>query len=275
VLWKNKRQSRRDARNLLLVVVSFIAAVASAAAQAPISINSAYPIEECSVAGRDSFLLTQIYGSQLDQSLTYTSSNTLSGFTGTLSGTYLNQPVNISYSGDFTSYDSTGAIRWTSSGNFGSDTWSGGGTATFTSGTKGFNVNFNSSESSGSNSSSTLTDVTASGLPDIVFTGTTGQIIVNGRVVPGWAHTMQVNPDGSCDGHYNPIGQSITVIDTPSFVIPTLSATPVALPIRFNILPQSAAATPTLPEWAAIFMGFTLVAFSLWRISRSRARTAT
>jgi hypothetical protein len=52
----------------------------------------------------------------------YASTSSLTGWTGSLSGSFLGSALSVSYSGDLSAYPS-GAVTWTSSGTYAAETW--------------------------------------------------------------------------------------------------------------------------------------------------------
>ena len=125
-----------------------------------------------------------------------TSDNT---WTGNLNGDYLENSLNIEYSGDFSSYDQTGLINWTSQGIYNGQQWSSNGIANFSGEIEsGITVDINSSLTIGSNSSTlnglfevnVFEDINSQQVTQISLIS--GQQIINGETI-----TLVLETDGS------------------------------------------------------------------------------
>jgi hypothetical protein len=132
----------------------------------------------------DYYLLTSFYGFKAGETLTYTSSiNTVSNtWSGTLSGTYMGKAVSVSYSGDYSQYPS-GKITWSSTGTYGSDSWTGSGNALFTEPTSTtFQIALNTSLQVGSNTGSVDNNLISGTIDanNYEYTDTTGSVTTNG-----------------------------------------------------------------------------------------------
>jgi hypothetical protein len=102
----------------------------------------------------DAMLLALFNGFEAGQTLNYSSSLTTTAWSGTLSGTYAATGLSLTYLGDLSNYPS-GAVTWTSTGSYGSQSWSGNGSATITdTSSTTFQVGLSYSMTVGSNSAS-------------------------------------------------------------------------------------------------------------------------
>ncbi len=132
----------------------------------------------------DLFLLSEFFGFQANEFFDYKFDIDNTGWSATLSGVYLGKNLNITYSGDTSTFPS-GNITWTTSGFFGSDTWSGNGTALITDTGIGFDIDFDSSLTVGTNLGAFNQQINV--LVDssvITPVETFGTTTVNGTVVP-------------------------------------------------------------------------------------------
>ncbi len=120
---------------------------------------------QSTVTDQDFEFLHAFYGGQ-SPSLDYNSSSNATSWSGKLSGDWLGSPVSISYTGDLSQYP-TGAVTWSSTGTYGTSTWSGSGSATITdTSTTTFNVTFLDSVSVGGNTGSINYVIPGSLLPN-------------------------------------------------------------------------------------------------------------
>jgi PEP-CTERM motif-containing protein len=119
-----------------------------------LSPSEAAVLIQSTASDTDAMLLSLFYGFQAGQPLNYSSSLTTTAWSGTLSGTYIGTGLSLTYLGDLSNYPS-GPVTWTSSGSYGSQSWSGSGSATIadTSSTT-FQVGFVYAMTVGSNSAS-------------------------------------------------------------------------------------------------------------------------
>lgn len=138
-------------------------------------------VTELIVPDTELLLLAQFVGISAGE-LMLTSTITSLGLTGTVSGTYLGQPVNVTFSGNSSAFPG-GSITYTTTGFYGSLPWSGSGTLLFTPTPTGFLVDYDASLSIGSHSG--LIDLQNSAADvgsNIVSTGTIGTVTANGEV---------------------------------------------------------------------------------------------
>ena len=141
-----------DKRIVTVLIAAGVLALGSAAMAKELATLEASAVSQGTIADSDFFLLTEFFGFTLAETLDYQSTADASGWTGTLSGTYLGTSVDVSYSGDLSAYPG-GAITCTSSGSFGPHAWNGNGTFSITdTGGAGFQVDFQSSLDVGANS---------------------------------------------------------------------------------------------------------------------------
>jgi hypothetical protein len=75
------------------------------------------------------YVLSLFAGTSTDV-LNTKATDTTTGFTETLSGTYAGQALSVTYTGDTTMFPG-GAVTWTSTGTYGAQAWNGSGSATF------------------------------------------------------------------------------------------------------------------------------------------------
>jgi hypothetical protein len=133
----------------------------------------------------DLYALGLVAGKSLDL-LNTTASDTTTGFTETLSGTYAGTALSVSYTGNSTNFAMGGPITWTSTGTYGNQAWSGSGSATFTFPTNTtYQVAYNSSLTIGSNTV-VYSNTTISGAYDgtgLYYTGTTGSLTLNNMAI--------------------------------------------------------------------------------------------
>jgi len=166
---------------MLPILISFLLFIGGPTVYAaPLSPLEASLVLQGTIPDDDFFLLTRFFGFQVGETLNYQSTSDLSGWSATLSGTYLGASLNVSYSGDISAFPA-GAITWTSSGSYGSAAWSGSGSALITDTLMGFQVDFNSLLTVGSNSG--LENVLIDATEDVSgtrFVGTSGTASVNG-----------------------------------------------------------------------------------------------
>jgi hypothetical protein len=111
-----------------VVILSMLAAVGNARAE---FINAAIAglVLNNTTPDTDFDLLIQFVGLS-PENLMFASTITTTGYSTTLSGTYSGRGVDVTYTGDLSAFPS-GPITWTSAGTYGSDTWTGSGSATF------------------------------------------------------------------------------------------------------------------------------------------------
>jgi hypothetical protein len=106
--------------------------------------------------------------------------DTTTGFSETMTGTYAGQALSVTYTGDSTAFPG-GAITWTSTGTYGAETWNGSGAATFSFPTAStFQVAYSSSLTIGSNT--VLDNTIISGADNgtlLYYTGATGTLTIN------------------------------------------------------------------------------------------------
>jgi hypothetical protein len=133
----------------------------------------------------DFYALTLLAGSSMTDVLNTSSTDTTTGFTATLAGTYLGQALSATYTGNSTAFPG-GAITWTSTGSYGVQAWTSRGNATFTfPSASTFQVAYSSSLAIGSNT--VLTNLTISGADDgtsLFYTDSTGTMTVNTVPIP-------------------------------------------------------------------------------------------
>jgi hypothetical protein len=111
--------------------------------------------------------------------------DTTTGFTETLSGTYAGQALSVTYTGNSLAFPG-GAVTWTSSGSYGVQGWTGNGSATFTFPTTStFQVAYSSIVTIGSNT--VQYNSVISGADNgtwLYYTGTTGTLTLNSMPIP-------------------------------------------------------------------------------------------
>ena len=133
----------------------------------------------------DFYALTLLAGSSPMDVLNTNSTDTSTGFTQTLAGTYAGQALNVTYTGNSTAFPA-GAITWTSTGSYGAQAWTSSGDATFTFPTSStFQIAYSSSLTLGPNT--VLENSTISGADNgtsLDYTGTTGTLTVNNIPIP-------------------------------------------------------------------------------------------
>lgn len=95
-----------------------------------LSVLDASSIVQSTLTDNDVGLLSGLFGFQPGASLNYASSSTTSDWTGTLSGSYLGTALSVGYTGDLSGFPS-GPVTWLDSGSYGTDTWTGSGSASF------------------------------------------------------------------------------------------------------------------------------------------------
>lgn len=146
----------KNQRNQIFAISSIILSLATSvqsASGATLSIADASVILQSTISDSDVFLLTALT-TPVSGTVDYNSTSVTPGWSGTLSGTYNKDNLNVSYIGNLLSYPS-GPVTWNSSGNYGSIPWNSSGSATFVStSATGFNIIFNDSLTVGSNSGS-------------------------------------------------------------------------------------------------------------------------
>lgn len=129
----------------------------------------------------DFFLLANFFGVG-PETLTYQSVTNSSGWSGTLSGTYLGKSLNVTYSGNSSAFP--GSITWTSSGSYGSDPWASNGAALITATPTGFQLGFKLFLKVGGNSGSfNVLDNAIVTESEIGFVNTSGTVLVNGSPI--------------------------------------------------------------------------------------------
>lgn len=117
-------------------------------------------IVQSTATDADFALLTSLAGSQIGQSVNYSSTSDASSWAGSLSGTYLGTGLSLACTGNLSDYPSTGAVTWSDTGSYGMETWAGTGSATIanTSAT-GFQLTFSDSIALGGSSTASISSV--------------------------------------------------------------------------------------------------------------------
>lgn len=115
------------AKTLAVVVFLYCALIANVRAD-EIPVNEVRSAFENIVVDTE-FALLCSYEGTFGGPLDYFSEMTDTGWTGTLSGTYAGEPLEIVYTGDTADFSS---MSWTGSGTWGAQTWSSSGTAQYT-----------------------------------------------------------------------------------------------------------------------------------------------
>jgi hypothetical protein len=125
---------------LTIALMPFLSLKASSltAEQAAIILNATIPDQDLVSLARLSGYETTI------NPLEYSGEINSSGWSSTYSGIYFGKNLNVTYSGDLSSFPS-GNIIWSSTGTYGTDSWSSNGNARITEGINTFQVNYNSS----------------------------------------------------------------------------------------------------------------------------------
>lgn len=163
-------------------------------------------LSQGTIPDSDMFTLMEFFGFPSGQEISnYQSTLTPSGWSATLSGTYLGTNLNVSYLGDISAFPA-GPINWTSSGSYGTNSWSGNGTFLITMNTPTiFQVDLDSLLFVGGNSA--ITNLVFYGEED-PLTGvityfmdpTTGEVVINGvhlLDLPIPTLTVIPNPNGT------------------------------------------------------------------------------
>jgi len=176
----------RKIRNPLCGLAAFLAVVASTAGvRADFNATVAGLVLNNTIPDVDFNTVIMFNGLSTTDVLTTASTDTTTGFTQTLMGTYAGKALSVTYTGDSSAFPG-GPITWTSTGSYGADTWTGSGSAQFTFPTSStFQVAYSSSLTIGSNT--VLTNTTISGSDDgtfLSYSGTTGTQTVNGAEMP-------------------------------------------------------------------------------------------
>jgi hypothetical protein len=137
---------------VLVLVTPGVTPVACASLLSPFEASA---LIQSTATDTDGMLLSLFYGFEAGQTLNYSASLTTTSWSGTLTGTYLGTGLSLTYLGDLSNYQSSGAVAWTNSGSYGNQSWSGSGSATIadTSSTT-FQVSLSYSMMVGSNSAS-------------------------------------------------------------------------------------------------------------------------
>ncbi len=145
------------------------------------------------IPDNDFYALNQFEGTSMTDVLSTNSTNTTTGFTQTMTGSFLGQTLSVTYSGDSSAFPG-GAITWTSTGSYGSQAWNSFGEATFTFPTStSFQVAYDSTLAIGTNTM--VTNVTISGADNgstLFYTGTSGTLTENGVSMPAPLYGMVV-----------------------------------------------------------------------------------
>lgn len=126
--------------------------------------------------------LNDFVGWQLGQTVDYTSSTSVSAWTGTLSGSYLGVPLSVDYTGNLSAYP-PGPVTWTSTGSYGAASWNSSGSATITDATPTtFDLAFIDSLTVGSNTASLDYTIPGTVLGDgsVVFGAAAGDEVGSG-----------------------------------------------------------------------------------------------
>ena len=113
---------------LLFMLIQALLGVTPSAQAGLLSPSEASALVQSTASDSDALLLSLFYGYESGQTLNYQSSSTSTSWAGALSGTYAGTSLSLNYLGDLSSYPS-GPITWTTSGVYGSQTWSGVGSA--------------------------------------------------------------------------------------------------------------------------------------------------
>jgi hypothetical protein len=132
----------------------------------------------------DLYGLSLIAGRSMDV-LNTNATDTTTGFTETLSGTYAGQALSVTYTGNSLAFPG-GAVTWTSSGNYGVQGWNGSGSATFTFPTPStFQVAYSSNVTIGANNVQYNSIISgADNGTWLYYTGTTGKLTLNSVSIP-------------------------------------------------------------------------------------------
>jgi hypothetical protein len=236
-------------------------------------------------ADTDVLALEVLYAFETGQSVTYDATLSSTGWTSTqqggptLFGTYSGQPLSVTYVGNTAAYPA-GAITWTSTGTYGTDAWSGTGSATVTSlSSTTFTIQFVYSMTAGNNSLSLNYQVPGSldQNGNVTFNGEsgtgTGMYVIN-KGKPKELFKISFSFQNIRLYPPPPYYESdIVDTDTGNITVPyaAYNLWLFQLPRIFGpvyTVTITDSSEPTLPQWAAIIMGLALVTFSIFRMRR-------
>ncbi len=137
--------------NILSIMGFGLITTAFPVLSADLSPDIANGLLQSTIQDFDYFAFGEIFGVDFTENeFTFTLDD--STWKGQVNGTYLDQPLNVNYLGDFSNYNDTGLINWTSQGAYKGEQWNSSGTAQFSGESKtGITVDIDSSLSIGSN----------------------------------------------------------------------------------------------------------------------------
>jgi hypothetical protein len=186
-----------------------------------LTISDASDLAQSTATDLDVFLLGAMNGFHY-QTVNYGSTSKTAGWSGSLTGAYGPSNLNVSYTGNLTSYPSGGPVTWSSTGTYGASQWSGGGSATITdTSATTFQMNLSANLAVGTNNASINYVVPGTMLPDgteMLGTPTnpeagTGTMFVNAMAMAGprfsWYKTPRWLPNILSDIFYNGIPRPI------------------------------------------------------------------
>ena len=129
----------------------------------------------------------------LSTPLNYNSNTTAGGWTSTLTGNYLGQPLSVTYLGNLAGYPGA-PVTWTSTGTFGADSWTGSGSLAFSGNAANFQIDVASNLQVGSNTVVDSAILSGTSSPtNVELTTLSSTEILNGTTLPG--HIMTVTMD--------------------------------------------------------------------------------
>ena len=132
----------------------------------------------------DLALLTDFVGIFPGSVLSYGATITSTGFTAFLSGTYGGRSLNVTYTGNLSAFP-LGAVTWTGTGLYGTDTWSSNGSVTFSfPTTTTFTESYTSALMVGANTGSYNLVIGGLDEPDVTYTDAVGTAVANGVPLP-------------------------------------------------------------------------------------------
>ncbi len=193
---------------------------------------------------------------QPGQTLNYDSTITDLGWSSTFSGTYLETPFEVTYSGDSSTFETTDTITWTGNGFFGADVWNSTGSALFSDTAIGFQIDFDNSVTLGSNTGMINTIIQAS--EDKTFLSTSGTGSINGIPLSDLSHGYEQETRGNgsrkyvSHWKYDKNGQKIPIFNRGN-----------ASPQEGESSQDSRNSTATIPEPSSVLATLTIGFFVL------------
>jgi hypothetical protein len=180
----------------LLTAVVIVLAIPASVKAVSFGANDSALVTQGTNIDMDFFMLTQFYGEK-NETLNYNSTSTPNGWSGKLTGTYKGKQVNVNYLGD-TSQFPLGPVTWTSSGFYGSDAWTGSGSALITGTGGNFQVDFQSSLNVGSHTGSSKFLINGTeNASEIKYVDSAGMILIDGVSLPIPGGTISLGKKGN------------------------------------------------------------------------------